>query len=272
MHQALSMCLTAKQLQLLMPTNPFGRGGVCRTLREAETRVHGPPGLLASDVLHEEGDAPERPVGLVCSACAFTREIESRVRALSFARGYHPEFLGEYAEQQRSRRRLLWLSVLSILAMVVILHADFRSFRLTTLVFLSLPFALVGGVLAVLASGGIVSLGSLVGFVTVLGIAGRNGIMLISHYRHLQSEEGLAFGPELVLRGSEERLAPILMTALTTVLALVPIVLGGNRPGQEIEHPMALVIVGGLVTSTLLNLFLIPALYVRFGAGARPGD
>ncbi len=109
-------------------------------------------------------------------------------------------------------------------------------------------------------------LGSPVGFVTVLGIAARNGIMLVSHYRHLESEEGERFGAELVLRGSEERLAPILMTALATGLALLPIVVGGNRPGHEIEHPMAVVILGGLVTSTLLNLFLMPALYLRFGA------
>jgi Cu/Ag efflux pump CusA len=128
----------------------------------------------------------------------------------------------------------------------------------------------VGQLLSVPVSGGIISLGSLVGFVTILGIAGRNGIMLISHYQHLQWNEGMSFGLDLVLQGAEERLAPILMTALTTVLALLPIIVGGDRPGQEIEHPMATVIVGGLVTSTLLNLFLIPALYLRFGGAARP--
>ena len=111
------------------------------------------------------------------------------------------------------------------------------------------------------------SLGSLVGFVTVLGIAARNGIMLVSHYRHLEVEEGMPFGRDLVLRGAEERLAPILMTALATGLALVPLVLGGSRAGYEIEHPLAVVILGGLVTSTLLNLFIVPALYLRY---ARP--
>jgi Cu/Ag efflux pump CusA len=129
---------------------------------------------------------------------------------------------------------------------------------------LSLPFALVGGILGVILTGGVLSLGSLVGFVTVLGIAARNGIMLISHYRHLESEEGQAFGLELILRGAQERLAPILMTALAAALALLPIVLGGNRPGHEIEHPMAVVILGGLVSSTALNLFAIPVLYWRF--------
>jgi len=119
-------------------------------------------------------------------------------------------------------------------------------------------------VLILLFSGGVLSLGSIVGFVTVLGIVGRNGIMLISHYRHLETEENMPFGEELIMRGAMERLSPILMTALTTALALVPIVIGGNRPGQEIEHPMAIVIMGGLVTSTLLNLLFMPALYWKF--------
>jgi Cu/Ag efflux pump CusA len=123
----------------------------------------------------------------------------------------------------------------------------------------------IGGVLAAGLGGGVLSLGSLVGFVTVLGIAARNGILLVSHYRHLEKEEGQAFGLALVLRGSEERLVPILMTAATAAFALLPLVLKGNVPGNEIERPMALVILGGLVTSTLLNLFLLPALYARFG-------
>ena len=104
----------------------------------------------------------------------------------------------------------------------------------------------------------------------MLGIAARNGIMLVSHYRHLEEEEGMPFGQELVIRGSEERLAPILMTALATGLALVPLVVAGNKPGHEIEHPMAVVILGGLVTSTLLNLFLLPSLYAAFGRRSGP--
>ena len=103
------------------------------------------------------------------------------------------------------------------------------------------------------------------GFVSVLGIAARNGIMLISHYRHLEAEEGMPWGRELILRGAEERLAPILMTALVTALALLPVVISGNAAGHEIEHPMAVVILGGLATSTLLNLLLLPALYAKYG-------
>ena len=129
----------------------------------------------------------------------------------------------------------------------------------------TLPFALIGGVLAAWLGGGVLSLGSLVGFVTVLGIAARNGILLVSHYRHLELIEGQVFGRDLILRGAEERLVPILMTAATAGLALLPLVLKGDVPGNEIERPMALVILGGLVTSTALNLFLLPALYGAFG-------
>jgi len=215
-------------------------------------------------------EAASRRIDVTCDVKgrdlgSVAREIETRVKALPFDRGYHPGFLGEYAARQQSRNRLLWLSGLSLLGILLLLHTDFRSVRLVTLVFVSLPFALIGGVAATLMTGGILSLGSLVGFVTVLGIAARNGIMLVSHYRHLETEEGQEFNRELVLRGSEERLAPILMTALATGLALLPIVIGGNKPGHEIEHPLAVVILGGLFTSTLLNLFLMPALYLRFG-------
>ena len=147
----------------------------------------------------------------------------------------------------------------------MLLLADFGAWRPTLLVAFTIPFALVGGVFAVVLTGGVVSLGSLVGFVTVLGIAARNGIMMVSHFRHLEAEEGMPFGIGLVLRGAEERLAPILMTALATGLALLPLALTGNKPGQEIEYPLAVVILGGLITSTLLNLFLLPPLYVQFG-------
>ncbi len=195
---------------------------------------------------------------------AVARAVETRVRSLPFERGYHPEFLGEYAARSASQRQLLGLATFSLLAILLLLYMDFRSVRVTALVFLSLPFALIGGVGGAYLGGGNLSLGSLIGFVTVLGIAGRNGIMLVSHYRHLEEQEGMAFGVPLVLRGAEERLSPILMTALCAGLALVPLVIGGNVPGHEIEYPMAWVILGGLVTSTGLNLFLMPALYAAF--------
>src|SRR5262245_43702375 len=193
------------------------------------------------------------------------REIETAVKKLDFPTEYHPEFLGEYAARQESRRRLFALAGLSFLGIILLLHMDFRSWQLTALVLLTIPFALVGGVVGAILQGGILSLGSLVGFVTVLGIAARNGIMLVSHYRHLEEVEGEPFGVPLVLRGAEERLTPILMTALATGLALVPLVISGNLPGHEIEYPMAVVILGGLTTSTILNLFLLPPIYAMFG-------
>lgn len=192
------------------------------------------------------------------------REIEDRVRDLSFDRGYHPEFLGEYAARVESRNKLVLLSVFALIGIFLLLHMDFQSWRLAFLVFMTLPFALIGGVVGALLGGGVLSLGSLVGFVTVLGIAARNGIMLVSHYRQLQSE-GMPFGLRLILQGAEERLSPILMTALCAGLGLLPLVIAGNRPGHEIEHPMAIVILGGLFTSTLLNLLILPALFFRFG-------
>jgi Cu/Ag efflux pump CusA len=196
---------------------------------------------------------------------AVAEEIKAKVDELTFDQEYRPEFLGEYAAQREATTKLYALSALAVLGIVLLLYIDFQNVRHTALVAFTVPFALIGGVVAVLATGGVLSLGSLVGFVTVLGIAARNGIMMVSHFRHLQYEEGEPFGIPLVIRGATERLAPILMTALATGLALVPLVVTGNKPGQEIEYPLAVVIVGGLVTSTLLNLFLLPPLYAWLG-------
>lgn len=192
-------------------------------------------------------------------------DIETALKTVTFPQGYHPEVLGEWAERQTAQRRLIWMSLASFAGIVILLMADFKSVRLVTIVTLSLPFALIGGVIATWLTGGVLSLGSLVGFVTVLGIAARNGILLVSHFQHLEQNEGVSQGLALILRGCEERLLPILMTASTAALALLPLVLKGNVPGNEIERPMAIVILGGLATSTLLNLLLLPAIYARFG-------
>ena len=135
---------------------------------------------------------------------------------------------------------------------------------------LNLPFALVGGVFAVWITGGELSLGSLVGFVTLFGIKLRNSIMMISHYEHLVAQEGMDWGLEAAMRGASERLAPILMTALVTGLGLLPLALGSGDPGREVEGPMAIVILGGLVTSTILNLLVLPALALRYGRFEKP--
>lgn len=194
---------------------------------------------------------------------AVAKEIEAAVQKnVRFGTGYHPEFLGEYSEARASRQRLLLLSIAAILMITLILYVDFQSWRLVLLMLGMLPLAILGGVLGVFASGGVLSLGSLVGFVTVIGISARNAIMLISHYRHLNEIENVPFGRELILRGAEERLAPILMTALTAALALAPLVYTGNLPGQEIEYPMAIVILCGLAAATIVNLFILPLLFV----------
>ncbi len=202
----------------------------------------------------------DRDLGSVAS------EVEAKLEAFAFPEGYYSEMAGEYVERRAAQKRLMTYSIIAAIGIFVLLHTSFKSARLATLLFLTLPSALVGGVLAAYLGSGIISLGSLVGFLTVFGIAARNGIMMINHFQHLEHQEGMAFGPELVLRGAKERLAPILMTATTTGLALVPLVIAGNIPGQEIELPMAIVILGGLVTSTLLNLFVVPPLYLRFAA------
>jgi CzcA family heavy metal efflux pump len=199
------------------------------------------------------------------------RDVQSTVREISFPRGYAVQVLGEYQERQAAQSRLLILSLFALAGIVLLLQAAFGTWRLAFLVVLTLPMALVGGVLATYAGGGVLSLGSLVGFLTVLGIAARNGILMINHFQHLERVEGETFGPGLVLRGARERLSPILMTSLATGLALVPLVIAGSIPGNEIEHPMAVVILGGLVTSTLLNLFIVPSLYLRFAGSTSHG-
>jgi Cu/Ag efflux pump CusA len=228
-------------VRLVPVPNAINREGLARRIN-VEANVHG------------------RDLGSVVA------DVERALQEVDFPRGYHPELLGEYAERQAAQQRILIAGLSAVFVILALLRVSLGSWRLAIMSFLSLPVALVGGMLAaLLASGGILSLGSLVGFLTILGVAARNGIMLISHYQHLEEQEGEPFGHGLVMRGSRERIAPIMMTALTAGLALVPLVIAGNIPGHEIEHPMAIVILGGLVTSTLLNLFIAPTLYLRFG-------
>ena len=192
-------------------------------------------------------------------------DVRDRLEGVEFKTGYHAELLGEAVEQEGAQNRLLIFGIAAGIGILLLLQAAFGAMRLALMFFLTLPMALVGGVLMVYLTGGTLSLGSYVGFLAIFGIAARNGILLISHYQHLERTEGEPFGPALVLRGAKERLSPIMMTALATGLALAPLVVAGTIPGHEIEHPMALVIVGGLVTSTFVNLFIVPSLYLRFG-------
>jgi CzcA family heavy metal efflux pump len=246
------------------------RGGQVPLARLADVRIAPTPNLIerenASRKIDVAANVTGRPLG------AIDKDVRSRLRAVKMPLGYHAELLGEAAERAAAQRHLTMYAGVAAIAILLLLQAALGSWSLATLMFLTLPMALVGGVLAAYAGVGIISLGALIGFFTVLGIAARNGIMMITHLQHLERNEGQTFGPGLVLRGARERLAPILMTASATGLALLPLAVSGARPGQEIEHPMAVVIIGGLVTSTLLNLFVVPALYLRLSARRRAVD
>jgi CzcA family heavy metal efflux pump len=201
---------------------------------------------------------------------AVVKDVEDRLAGATFPLGYSAKLLGESSERSSASGRLMTYGLAAAIAIFLLVQAAFGSWRLALMFFPTLPMALVGGILAALVTGGNISLGSLVGFFTVFGIAARNGILLINHYQYLEEVEQEPFGPELVVRGAMERLTPILMTALATGLAILPLVVRGDIPGHEIEHPMAVVILGGLFTSTALNLFVVPALYLRFArAGVR---
>jgi CzcA family heavy metal efflux pump len=208
----------------------------------------------------------EGNVGRGADLGAIVDEVDDRLEQINFPAGYYPELIGEYEEREEAQENLLTAAIAAAFGIFLILYTSFRNPWLAALVFLALPAAVVGGIVAAYVGDGIISLGSLVGIITVLGIAARNGILLIEHYRHLEEVEGEKFGLELVLRGASERLSPILMTAGSTGFALVPLVIAGSIPGHEIEHPMAVVILGGLVTSTLLILFIVPLLYLTFGS------
>ena len=207
---------------------------------------------------------------------SFVSEAQTAIASsVAMPAGSYVEFTGAAAAQAQSTRDLVAHSLLAGIALVLLLSLVMGSTRNLLLVLVNVPFALVGGILAVFAAGGWLSIGSMVGFVTLFGITLRNSIMMMSHYEHLVTDEGLAWGPETAIRGASERLSPILMTALVTALGLLPLAIGSGDPGREIEGPMALVILGGLVTSTALNLLVLPGLalrYARFGKATDPGE
>jgi CzcA family heavy metal efflux pump len=196
---------------------------------------------------------------------SFVAEAKQRIGRMSLAPGAYVEFSGTAAAQAQSRRDLIVHSLLAGLGIVLLLSVVMGSYKNLPLVLANLPFALVGGVLAAFLTGGVLSIGSLVGFVTLFGITLRNSIMMISHYEHLVIVEGVSWSWDAAIRGATERLIPILMTAAVTGLALLPLALGSGDPGREIEGPMAIVILGGLVTSTALNLLVLPTLALRYG-------
>lgn len=238
-------------------------GGRVRLTDVADVRIGAVPNVIAredqSRKIDVSANVKDRDLGSVAE------DVEAAVQNIEMPVGYHAEVLGEFKEREAAQNKLLLAGSIAVLAIFFLLFTSFNNWRMTFLTFFTLPWALVGGALAAYVSSGIISLGSMVGLLTILGIATRNGIMMISHFQHLEEQEGEAFGPELVIRGARERIAPIIMTALTTGLALLPLIIAGDIPGQEIEYPMAIVIMGGLITSTLLNLLVVPTLYLRFG-------
>jgi len=241
-------------------------------LRElAEVRKDSGPNTVSREQV-------QRKIVVMCNVA--DRDIASVVRDCRAAvdpivaaePGYSVEYGGQFEAAEEASRLLAGLGVAVVMAIGFLLHLAFGSARNALFVMLNLPLALIGGVAAVYFSDGILSVASLIGFITVFGIAARNGIMLVSHIRHLQAEEGVTDFREAVRRGALERLAPILMTALAAGLALVPLALGGGKPGNEIQTPMAIVILGGLLTSMLLNMVLVPTLYLRFGKPLERGS
>jgi len=180
--------------------------------------------------------------------------------------GYHIEYGGQFESAEEAAQVLLLLGAVVTVGIFLLLFIAFRTARDALLVMLNLPLAIIGGVVGVFAAGGVLSVASIIGFITLFGIATRNGVMMIAHIHHLVEREGVSDPLEAVKRGAEERLVPILMTALATGLALIPLALAAGQPGSEIQSPMAIVILFGLLSSTVLNMIVVPALYLRFGA------
>jgi CzcA family heavy metal efflux pump len=219
------------------------------------------------EVLHEGG---KRVQAIACNVrgttpAALVGAARQKIAAMGLPAGTYVQFAGSAEEEATSRRDLMIHSLVAALGIALLLRIALGHPRNLALVAVNLPFALVGGVLALLVTRQPLSIGATVGFVTVFGITLRGSIMMLSHYRHLVTQEGETWGPRAAMRGATERLVPILMTSIVTALGLLPLALAADSPGREIEGPLAIVILGGLVTSTALNLLVLPALALRFG-------
>jgi CzcA family heavy metal efflux pump len=238
------------------------KGEPVRLANVATVRVRSTPNHIDREGQSRKIDVTANVSGRdLGSVAADVHKIVSRIE---MPLGYRAEVLGESVERAAASKRLRTYSLIAAIAVFFLLQASFNSWRLSVLAFITLPSALVGGVLSAYFGSGVLSLGSLIGFLTVLGISARNTIMMISHFQHLEGVEGEPFGAALVVRGAIERISPIMMTALATAFALAPMLIAGNIPGHEIEYPMAMVILGGIISATLITLFVVPSLYLRF--------
>jgi Cu/Ag efflux pump CusA len=238
-------------------------GGHVRLGEVADVRITSSPA-----VIKREGISPYLDIQFAVQgrdARAVTNDIQAAIQNFPFELEYHAVVVGGYAAQQAATQSIIVSLAVVVFGMFLFLQSAYRSWRLALAGVLTVPVALAGGALVALL-GNLPTLGIMAGLMAVLAIALRNQVMLVKHYQHLEAQEGESFGLELVVRGSRQRVAPVLMTALATGLALLPFVIFGGLPGHEIVRPIAAVIIGGLVTTTVLNLFVIPALYLRFGA------
>jgi CzcA family heavy metal efflux pump len=257
---------SVSSVQELLIDTP-GRGHV-RLKEVADVRI-----VSAATAIHRHGAARRMDVTAAVhrrDLAAVAGDVEREIKAIGFPLEYRAELLGEYAERLAAQRRVLTFAIAAAILILLIVQAFFRSWRLAMVVLAAAPMALVGGMLAAFLTGGLLSLGSMIGFLALSGIAVRNAFTLIGRYRYLEQHEGEKFGAELIRRGTQERLPPILISALTTGLALVPFVLFGDIAGLEILRPMALVLLSGLVTTTVFTLVVAPAVYLLFGAVHEP--
>jgi CzcA family heavy metal efflux pump len=249
---------------VLVPTEGGGQVPLASVARVVE--AYGPNQIARENVRRRivvQANVQGRDLG------SAVEEAQARVaERVAMPAGYFVEFGGQYESQQAATRLIALLSLFSLAGMVLVLYVHFRSGRIVAQVLLNIPLALIGSVAALFLTTGTLSIASLVGFITLTGIASRNGIMMISHYLHLVREEGEAFTEHMIIRGSLERLVPVLMTAITAGLALVPLVLSAGEPGKEILYPVAVVILGGLVSSTLLDIVVTPVVFWRYGRPA----
>ena len=243
-------------------------GGQVRLQEVADVRIAPAAVAIKRDAVSRFMDVGANVSGRSLAAAA--AEIDSALSGIEIPLEYHMEVLGLAEQQQANRQQVLVVALFAVLGAFLLMQAAFDSWTMAFVAALVIPMALVGGVFAVFLGGGVLSLGSFGGFLAVFAIAVRNTIVMVRHYQHVERVEGESFGFDLALRGARERLGPILMTAFTTGFVLLPLVIPGSIAGNEVIRPVAIVVLGGLVTATLLNLLVMPALYLRFGYVAEP--